>query len=124
MTRPPDVHAAAHERAWVPRSRAGNSVVLELSPEHAEVLAHLLAHYDAIASAYSANLVVAGYEPDVWIQTVVGLLTEVRRLGPVAEEVRVPLLRAEDLTPESLDELAPVYFTPEHWAAAVPGVAR
>lgn len=69
---------------------ADGTVVLELTAEHAEVLAKILAHYDALVTEGEGRPPADGYEPPVWHHTLLRLLTEnARYRGRLGEVVEV-----------------------------------
>ena len=66
------------------------TVVLELAPHHAEVLAKILAHYDVLVTAPGSTGVAAdGYEPEVWHHTLIRLLAERTRTDGVLGQLLV-----------------------------------
>lgn len=70
------------------------TVVVELSLNHAKVLARILAHYDVVTAAGDQAI---GYDPEVWHKVLIDLLTQraAARPGtiPPADVAYVPLRR-------------------------------
>lgn len=69
-----NIHQAP-ERLEVPEvsiSTAG-TVVVELTPTQAQVLARILAHYEVVTTDHP---VADGYDPDIWQHTLIRLLAE------------------------------------------------
>jgi hypothetical protein len=95
------MNAAAEDRLEVPEistSTAG-TVVVELTPDDAQNLARVLAHYDAIVTWRGPEgqrvAVADGYVPDTWHHTLIRLLAEAEnaRLQITAPTVLVPFRR-------------------------------
>jgi hypothetical protein len=92
---------AAAERLEVPEVSVStaDTVVLELEPSQAQMLAKILAHYDVIASFRGANdeqiPVVDGFDREVWQHVLVELLAQAQnaRLQITAPTVIVPFRR-------------------------------
>lgn len=78
------MHTAGTEVPEVYASLIDDTILVELSIEHAEVLAKVLAHYDTMLAEQQARPA-DGYVHEVWHHTLVRLLAERAKIHEPAD---------------------------------------